>query len=93
MGRKSSLIEQNAKSGDILVLNGKDNSIYFNCLNGTLSNFINAKTNKPILDELDEIKTVSLTEIQGSIQNIKLESVVFSSQEPKSNKEMFFYNS
>ncbi|MDH5796730.1 MAG: hypothetical protein OEY79_04265, partial [Anaplasmataceae bacterium] len=58
-GENNNLVEQKAKSGDILVFN-PDDSIYFNSGDaGTLDTFVNAETGEPLKVEL--VSIVSLT--------------------------------
>ncbi len=70
-GENGSLIPQNAKSGDVLVRNGTDNSLYFNSISGTLGNFVNTETGKPIPDELDSIKTAPLSYLTQNLEQDK----------------------
>ena len=65
-GENGSLIAQNAKSGDVLVMNGQNGSLYFNSLNGTLANFVNATTGNPIPNELETMKTAPMQKLNCS---------------------------
>lgn len=67
-GENGALIPQDAKSGDVLVLNGQNGSLYFNSVNGTLGNFVNAETGNPIPDELDQMKTAPLTDLAKAVE-------------------------
>lgn len=65
-GPNGSLVPQNAKSGDTLVFNGAKGDIYFNSVNGTLANFVNAETGAPIALELATMKTAPLAVLKAS---------------------------
>lgn len=62
-GENGSLIPQDAKSGDVLVLNGTNKSLYFNSTNGTLGNFVNVESGNPIPQELATMKTAPLKQL------------------------------